>query len=481
MASTTSNILKSTRTFKLVQDNEKSTPTSSDPSSTGDPSPSDEPSPPSPSDEEIWKDDEEGKDEKVEGDSTTVTELSGQRIRPDEEPTEPCWKLIPLFKEDSHGRMRIWQIGFDPDSQRLITIHGIVDGKIQMTHKAVTTNSSGRSLLEQALLEARSDYKKHYDKGSRPLVESVNLPQELEFSSPMLANEYNPSKIKRFPVLAQAKLDGVRGQLTCEPGPEGDPSRVKCRSRENRTQLHTSGHLLPHREELVNFFKFLPPKAELDGEWYSHEISFNRLRSVMATKKIVHPDTKLVKFYIFDIKEPQVLTYLDRYNLLVEAMEKYVKAGYSAKYFCILASRFVNSHDEISKLHDKYVEMGYEGLILRKIALPGMSEKELKETIYRPVRCNNILKVKEFITEEGEIVGVEEGKGKYEGTAILRIKDKRGDILTVNPRGSLELRREWFEHPEQVIGKRYTFRYFKPAEEGDKPRFPTGIALRDYE
>jgi hypothetical protein len=86
--------------------------------------------------------------------------------------------------------------------------------------------------------------------------------------------------------------------------------------------------------------------------------------------------------------------------------------------------------------------------------------------------------LKHFIDEEGIIEGVVDGTGDAKGLAIFKIRDCRGNLLTVCPRGNREERRNWFQNPQQVIGRRYTFRYFELSAD-NIPRFATGKAFRD--
>jgi DNA ligase-1 len=50
----------------------------------------------------------------------------------------------------------------------------------------------------------------------------------------------------------------------------------------------------------------------------------------------------------------------------------------------------------------------------------------------------------------------------------------------VRPRGTREKRAEWWENREQYIGSKLTVRFQNLTADGI-PRFPVGIAIRDYE
>lgn len=53
-------------------------------------------------------------------------------------------------------------------------------------------------------------------------------------------------------------------------------------------------------------------------------------------------------------------------------------------------------------------------------------------------------------------------------------------VETGRPRGMWEQRKEWFDNGEAYVGKPLTVRYQELTQDGI-PRFPVGIAVRDYE
>jgi hypothetical protein len=97
----------------------------------------------------------------------------------------------------------------------------------------------------------------------------------------------------------------------------------------------------------------------------------------------------------------------------------------------------------------------------------------------------DLLKKKDFIDAEFPIVGYEAEiiaeEGKPDRNAIIFICGlPDGNTFTVRPRGSHELRIEWYNDAESFIGKDLTVRYQELSEDG-VPIFPVGIAVRDYE
>jgi len=385
-----------------------------------------------------------------------------------DEPAFESWCMIPIYKQSAIESTLVWQIGFD--GQELVIVHGHVHGVKQRKTRAITTNSSGRTLQQQAWLEAKNRYKKMYNKGYKPLQDDA--PIALSNPTPMLANPYTERKAGKRPLVISPKLDGVRCLANMHEG------EVALRSRENRPWMW-----LEHvREQLKQLFFYLPQGVHLDSELYSHDMGFNELISAVRTTKTKHPRNKDVKCFIFDIIVPSDpnMPYEDRYNLLVRAVTKYMEEGHPYTEFCLLECYPVSGEQEIMQYHDYFVSTGFEGAMVRKLAGPNPSTKDLKEAAYRSTRCSNILKVKKFTDEEGVIQAVIDGEGTEKGLAIFTVQDKRGNVIPIRPRGSFQQRQLWYENPHLCIGKQYTYRYFELTEYG-VPRFPVGIAIRDYE
>jgi hypothetical protein len=95
-------------------------------------------------------------------------------------------------------------------------------------------------------------------------------------------------------------------------------------------------------------------------------------------------------------------------------------------------------------------------------------------------RSNRILKMKEFIEEDGRVVGVERGKGKDADLGILVIRDR----LNIDTRircGRDEERRQWLINPGLVLGRIFTFKFTQRDRKTGRPFQPTVVGFRDYE
>ena len=93
-------------------------------------------------------------------------------------------------------------------------------------------------------------------------------------------------------------------------------------------------------------------------------------------------------------------------------------------------------------------------------------------------RSKNLQKFKEFFDQEFEIVGYEEGKGNARNS-YLDLHNRKWRPFPPNQRHSKE-RAEYFDNGDDYIGATLTVRYFELTDDGI-PRFPVGVAVRNYE
>jgi len=392
-----------------------------------------------------------------------------EEIRIDQIPKERYWAYIPLYKISANGGLLFWQIGFDGVDHLEIS-HGYNDGIITTDRTEVKVNNTGRTIIEQALLQARQRYKIKYREGYQPAGETT--PPMIKG---MKGYEYKEGIIKNWPVYTQPKLNGVR--MLCQDKCAG---RITMRSWLNNIYTNLT-HLEP---ELSLFFEYLPKYATLDGELYNHNMDFTLLISAIKTIKFEHPQLHNVKYWIFDIDYNdgiEAATFEKRYELLINAFNRYVQDNNYPETFTIVPCQLARNHHEIIEQHDKHVSLGYEGIMIKKISNNSLPDtKQFNESLYRPGKCNHILKYKQFIDEEAIVISISDAQGTEKGAAILNIQDKRGNIFPIRMRGDLERRKSWFQDPKLVIGKEITYRYQELSIYG-VPRFPVGLSIRDYE
>ena len=103
--------------------------------------------------------------------------------------------------------------------------------------------------------------------------------------------------------------------------------------------------------------------------------------------------TPNVSFHVFDHIERPEDEYADRYARLV--------AGANVH---LVEQHGVGSQPELEWLEEKYLELGYEGVMLRKARGPNAKYKFGRST----AKAGTLLKVKRFTDSEYEVIGFEE-------------------------------------------------------------------------
>jgi DNA ligase-1 len=145
-------------------------------------------------------------------------------------------------------------------------------------------------------------------------------------------------------------------------------------------------------------------------------------------------------------------------------------ASHSFSALRLLPTVSCASLDEIKTLHAQYVAEGYEGLILRN-----------NSGLYKVGhRSTDLQKYKEFADSEYPVVSFKEGDGVEKGCVIWVCRTPAGQEFAVRPRGTHEERIGAFNTGGARIGQQLTVRYQELTTDGI-PRFPVGIAFRDYE
>ena len=409
-----------------------------------------------------------------------------------ENPTKVQWALYPMYKNSQTDGTLYWRIGFDGLTNELVTEHGYEitstgkRGKLQVDRLKLYTNNLHKNIIDKALQDTLKGYNDKYKEGY-----SDENGLTIAYHGAQLANKYpipgqknekggeikNPLKTYNFArgIAVQGKLDGIRARIWRIDG------KVTILSRENNPHPWLDTYIRP---ELDILFNYLPLGIGLDCELYNRDITFNVLTSVIKTFKTKHPRNDEIFCYIFD------LILLDtplekRIEILDNGFNNAVSMGRDGIPFNRLKKLpqlILYDETKIEYYHDEAVKMGFEGIIIRKMQGKGLAltKKQIEETWYKPGRNNNLLKVKKFIDEEGIVIDMVPGEGRESNLANLIIKDSRGNTFPVRPRGSFDEREKWLTNKTKYIGKKYTFRYFELSDYG-VPRFPVGIAFRDYE
>lgn len=281
---------------------------------------------------------------------------------------------------------------------------------------------------------------------------------------PMLACEADLTKL-RFPLLASAKLDGVRAVVR-----DG-----VVYSRSNKP--------IPNREVQRKFAYLRHFDGELIvGEPTSPSCYTDTVSVVMSEDK---PATN-VTFFVFDHVEHLAATYRRRAEEIDIA---------DAAIDVIRHEQLeVSDLDELLMTEGWALQEGYEGLILRRPDAPYKCGRSTANEGY-------LLKLKRFKDDEATIIGFEERMhngneattnelGRTKRSSHKENKTGRGDLgaFICRTRDGIEfnigtgftdaLRVEYWAAQDVLLGQLVKFKYF-PVGVKEAPRHPVFLGLRD--
>jgi len=261
---------------------------------------------------------------------------------------------------------------------------------------------------------------------------------------PMLAKELKDISAVRYPVMVQPKLDGMRAIWH-----EGE-----LRTRNEK--------LIESVPSLIDFLTRECDGLSLDGELYSHDMGFNEIMSICRRSKNVLP-RKSIQYHVFDIPDVYQKNF-ERQKTLHEYEERRIPIS---SYLTIVPAKTVNNREELEIAYRKYLEQGYEGIILRN-----------PQGCYEFRRTKSLLKYKPFLDGEFPCVGFVRGQGKY--------KDTLGAITIHTPGGNVEVGSGFSDYQRDIVwnnqgkfvGTKATVKFQEYTESG-KLRFPTFKSWRD--
>jgi DNA ligase 1 len=398
----------------------------------------------------------------------------------------------PLLENTaSTGRKKYWQ-GFVVaeclDGQevtvytRTVSFQETKDGVSTLnvsTPKRIEGKNIGRSNetspRAQAISEIDAHAERQRDKKYRGLGEAPVAERPL----PMLAHSYDKrSHNVDWPAFVQPKLDGVRMLFD---GTEGW-------SRMGKTYIpEVVAHLA------VDLSDALPKGAPegthlvLDGELMLDHNQYSFQETIRIVKKYRGDDAPKLEYHVYDclvVNEDGTQSsfsfpFQDRIRHLASLFQgqdddgRYVWAHNADNLSLKAVPTFLCTDEaQMQAKHGEFVGQGYEGTMVRNLT----GDYKAKH------RTVDLQKYKDFVDEEFEIVGFTEGKGKDEGTVVFQCVTPGDEALPfmVRPRGTYAERAALYETGDKQVGKMLTVRYQNLTEDGI-PRFPVGLAVRDYE
>lgn len=382
-------------------------------------------------------------------------------------PIETYENFKTLYSKSKTGKIMIWKIKVDKydDYSNIVTEYGMKDGKMT---KAIRKISTGKNIgkknetdhFNQAISEAKYKFdKKIHQEYSDKLKSDDTNHRPL----PMLALNFQKMKKQiQFPCSIQPKLDGVR----CLYNVKQDFFYTRTGHDYNSKTL----------EQIRNCLKkTLPEKVNvvLDGELYSHTLGFQEISGIIRKQKITQKDQEKIKQIEYIVYDYIPLDDLNApFKQRINRLENDILPKTKNTDACfVIETAIVNTEKEIETYHIKYVEKGYEGIVVRNLS----GDYEIAK------RSKHLQKFKNFDDEEFEITGYKFGNGVERDLVIWKAIANTPDGLKeffVRPTGDHESRKKLLKNAEKYIGKQLTVKFFGYTDDG-LPRFPVGVRIRD--
>ncbi len=398
--------------------------------------------------------------------------------------------MTTLIGKDSKGKLRVVLASYNWDDNQ----NGYVIYRTTGTYKGKLTNQpelliskgkAGRSVTEQCTLEFNSIIKKYLDKGYKLLENSLDSYSEEELYSivgevttnqlgvpkPMLAKQEDKvtnRKIFDKEWYASRKIDGVRCLMYW------DGKEIRTASR-GGGDYDPSTSMIRNHPALIEYFKD-HEHIILDGELYKHGKSLQQISGAARLEKTAD-GIDWIQYYVYDVID--LLDPSRPFSSRLEELE-FMESTLPVQFdpnkeysgedlrVQIVPHVLIKGWDNIMALHDQYVSEGFEGLVLRD-----------PSKLYKPNgRTNDMIKVKKYLDKEFEITGLSEGLRDEDMCFTLVTED--GKEFKAKPMGSRELKQQYREDLDKLIGKMATVKYFYLSDEGT-PLQPVLKAIRDYE
>lgn len=339
-----------------------------------------------------------------------------------------------LYKLDSSGRLRFWQI--ERDGSRYRTLSGLVEGNTTTSGWTQATAASQATDEEQAIFEVDARYKHQLDREYHETPDTVGQPN---FFEPMLAKTYDTFP---GPCYAQPKLDGIR----CIARADG------LFTRQGQPIL-----AVPHILEALAPLFAADPDLILDGELYNHDFreDFGEISSIVRKKKPTAEQlaraAELMQYHVYDVP-----SYPGGFGYRAAELFRLLEMNDVATCLRRVDAVPVEHERDLDTLYEAWLNEGWEGQMVRL------------DAPYEQKRSKTLLKRKTFTDEEFECVSIEAGNGNWAGLAkrvTCRLPD--GRTFGAGIKGNASRAAELLTETHKVV----TVRFFMLSPDG-VPRFP---------
>ena len=280
------------------------------------------------------------------------------------------------------------------------------------------------------------------------------------------ADKVTNPKIFNKEWLISRKLDGVKALFYW------DGKVIHTASRGGEHYDYSTVHLRTN-PSLVAFFKE-NPTVILDGELFVRGKTLQQLSGAARMEKNAY-DCDWLQYWVYDCYNSADIDMIasKRYKFLED---KFAEAHNFPIYrssedeseapIRLLGHEYVSGWDNMKKLHDKWVSAGFEGAVITDPSKPYKVGS----------RCNNLIKIKQYKSEDFKVIGYKLGlRGSEDMTFTCELED--GRTFEAMPVGNRETKAEYVENFEtKYKGHKAECTFFNYSDDG----IPTQPKLRIF-
>lgn len=385
-----------------------------------------------------------------------------------------------FVKRDNNGKVRVVIVELIALASGYFVIRGssgLLDGKkVDRPEVIIKEGKAKRTIEEQAKLQYNSICSDYLDKGykqieslgidpsSDPLTWEASIPTNNTDSKgavkPMLAKSLEGADSKWEKAwrgkewLCSRKLDGTRCLMYF------DGMQVRTTSRGGKDYDVAANHIITH-PDVVSYFKD-NPTVILDGELYIHGKPLSYI-SGLTRLKAISPEHKELQYWVYDVVQE---------TTLFSARLAFLKTASHIlphDYIRIVEHVPLIGLNNIRKQHDKWVEEGFEGLVMRDPTMP-----------YKcGARDWRMCKMKIFQDDEFKILDLVDGLRDEDMCFLMETKE--GYTFKAKPIGDRTLKQWYRDNIDTIKNKMGTVKFFGyTTTEQPVPNLPVFKSLRDY-
>ena len=345
-----------------------------------------------------------------------------------------------LYRRNNNGVPTVWWAELDSGTNSITVFYGLVRGNIRKEVYAVTQKDGQKELESRYNDKIKQGYtylNELCDMQGLPPVEdgdndtlfnflNTYLPKDLSNGNsnlllPMLAKTYSGNVWKKVGYMyGQYKINGLRCIVTAYT--QNDmfkPVRLCFQSREGiiwNTLENLSDYLLSVIP--ANIIRdMIDGYVALDGEIYLPGYTINQINHFVKDNNC--PENKLLQFWCYDIMMEGDQSSRNDYRYGIKSPTSFynIENHYgNIERFIVLPSRYINNDNEAIETRNHYINIGFEGLILRN---------PYTDYQYGRRRANYMEKFKD--AAEGDFIILDIYKEKKRDLPILLCKNDIND------------------------------------------------------